>query len=316
MPWKLLPPALDLEAASISFAVPPRTPLRRVGVATVTTSDAAGATAVRLTLGPAVLRLLFEPHVVVDLPAPLGDMGLAGIDLDLRTGALSPALWHRPGLGIPLGKDVCAKEARAWMRDLVTSTAMAIHPYDPAEDADLVEALRQVLENLRAAAREVVPLARDVTVTARLSVRESIAVDAGPGGLRIPAGAELSLEIDLEGGPYAVEAAPRLARAVVSCSRVVLRKDGADQAEVRRFVLLRGGELRVEDVHPLGATGQLAGVEGLVRLLGALGARGPLGLDRAHLEPSAVLSLVREEIERALQPALIQWIRDSAGAAP
>jgi hypothetical protein len=312
MPWLFLPPAIELESASLSFSLPARTRLRRASVATVSTA-AGGPTTLRLTLGPALLRLVFEPHLVIDLPPPLGDLGLQGVEYDLRTGAIAPSIFHE-GLGLHVGKDSAIDEARAWMRDLVTSTALAVPPYDPTADPDLVPAVRQVLMNLEASAAIAQEAIRDTRVSAQLSIREELAGEAGPGGFRIPAGAAVTVRAELEGGPRQVEIAPRVARITVECASVVLRQGGADQAEVRRFTLRRGGALDVEHVRPLGDAGGIAGVEGLIRLLGALGSSGGLGLDPARLDPAAVEGVVKEEIERALRPALVRWVEDNAGA--
>ena len=94
----------------------------------------------------------------------------------------------------------------------------------------------------------------------------------------------------------------------------MLRTGGADQAEVGQFVLRPGGALQVEQVRALGDNGAVAGIESLVLLLGALGTAGVSGLDPAHLGAGAAEGLVKEEIERAIRPALLQWVQDNAGA--
>jgi len=315
MPWHFLPPALDLESATLSFNLPARAVLRRASIASVRTSDKAGATALRLTLGPTLLSLVFEPHLIIDLPPPLGDMGLRGVDLDLRTGAITPGLWRMPGVGLSVGLEQATEQARAWMRDLVTSTPMAMAPYDPTTDRDLVLSVQQVLANLQGGdGGASASLARDVSLAAQVAVREPLAAEAGPGGIRIPAGATVKLRAELAGTPAEVQASPKLSKLVVECTSAILRKDGADQAEVGRFILRPGGVLTVEEVRPLGAAGQLAGVESLVRLFGALSSQGPQGLDPAKLKPNAVEGFVKQEIEAALRPALLQWVRDNADA--
>lgn len=316
MSWQFLPPALDLEAASFSFNLPARTVLRRQSVASVSTSDKAAATTLRLTLGPTLIRLVFEPHLVLDLPPPLGDMGLQSIERDLRTGAITPNLWNLPGLGLHVGRDQALEQARAWMRDLLTTTPMAIAPYDPTADRELAIAVQQVLANLQADSPALARLARDVSLSAKLVVREPLAADAGPGGFRVPAGATISLRADLAGSPAEVQSAPRIVQVVVECSSAVLRKDGADQAEVGRFILRPGGALTVEQVRPLGEAGQVAGLESLVRLIGALSSHGSGALDPAHLEPAAVEALAKQEIEAALRPALLEIVAQNAGATP
>jgi hypothetical protein len=312
MPWRFSAPALDLESASLSFSLPARTRLRRAGLATVWTA-AGGATTLRLTLSQALLRLAFEPHLVIDLPPPLGDMGLYGVEYDFRTGTITPNLWHQ-GIGLHVGKDQAIKEAQAWMRDLVTSTSMALPPYDPAADPDLVPTLRQVLANLEGSAAISAEVARDTCLSAQLSLPAELAGDAGPGGFRIPAGAVLKVRAEFSGTPRQVEVAPKVARLDIECTSVVLRRDGADQAGVQRFTLRPGGALDVEQVQPLGVAETAAGLESLVRLLGTLGTTGTLGLDPARLDASAVKGMVKQEIERALRPALVQWVHDNAGA--
>ncbi|WP_437335291.1 hypothetical protein [Sorangium sp. So ce394] len=306
MAWRFLPPWLDLELVSISFDLPARTVLKRTGIAALATSS---ATALRLTLAPTLLRVAFEPYLVIDLPPPLGDMGLQQVEYDLRTGAMTPNVFYTGGL-VRVGKDSAEDEARAFMRGLVTSTPMAIPPYDPTSDPDLVVTVRQVLLNLESDGGG--PAVRGARVSARLTLREALAGAVGSDGFRIPAGATIAASVDVEGTRQEIETAPRVQRIEVDCSSAVLLKRGVEQADLRRFVVSRGGEIAVERVEPLGAAGQAAGVESLVRLFGALAAGGGVAFDPKHLGPSAVEGLVKEEIARALRPALVDWVRQNA----
>ncbi|WP_437998697.1 hypothetical protein WMF26_00570 [Sorangium sp. So ce185] len=306
MAWRFLPPWLDLELVSISFDLPARTVLKRTGIAALATSS---ATALRLTLAPTLLRVAFEPYLVIDLPPPLGDMGLQQVEYDLRTGAMTPNVFYTGGL-VRVGKDSAEDEARAFMRGLVTSTPMAIPPYDPTSDPDLVVTVRQVLLNLESDGGG--PAVRGARVSARLTLREALAGAVGSDGFRIPAGATIAASVDVEGTRQEIETAPRVQRIEVDCSSAVLLKRGVEQADLRRFVVSRGGEIAVERVEPLGAAGQAAGVESLVRLFSALAAGGGVAFDPKHLGPSAVEGLVKEEIARALRPALVDWVRQNA----
>ncbi|WP_437938060.1 hypothetical protein [Sorangium sp. So ce341] len=306
MAWRFLPPWLDLESVSISFDLPARTVLKRTGIAALATSS---ATALRLTLAPTLLRVAFEPYLVIDLPPPLGDMGLQQVEYDFRTGAMTPNVFYTGGL-VRVGKDSAEDEARAFMRGLVTSTPMAIPPYDPTSDPDLVVTVRQVLLNLESDGGG--PAVRGARVSARLTLREALAGAVGSDGFRIPAGATIAASVDVEGTRQEIETAPRVQRIEVDCSSAVLLKRGVEQADLRRFVVSRGGEIAVERVEPLGAAGQAAGVESLVRLFSALAAGGGVAFDPKHLGPSAVEGLVKEEIARALRPALVDWVRQNA----
>ncbi|WP_438007332.1 hypothetical protein WME89_00535 [Sorangium sp. So ce321] len=306
MAWRFLPSWLDLESISISFDLPARTVLKRAGVASLATSS---ATALRLTLAPSLLRVAFEPYLVIDLPPPLGDMGLQQVEYDFRSGAMSPNVFYTKGI-VRVGKESAEDEARAFMRGLVTSTPMAIPPYDPTSDPDLVLTVRQVLSNLESGSGGTAP--RGARLSARVTLREELAGAVGRDGFRIPAGATIAASVDVEGTREELETAPRVQRIEVDCSSAVLRKNGADQADLRRFVLKRGGDIAVERVEPLGAAGQAAGVESLVRLFGALTAGGGVALDPKHLGPSAVEGLVKEEIARALRPVLVDWVQQNA----
>ncbi|AGP33116.1 hypothetical protein [Sorangium cellulosum] len=306
MAWRFLPPWLDLESVSISFDLPARTVLKRTGIAALATSS---ATALRLTLAPTLLRVAFEPYLVIDLPPPLGDMGLQQVEYDFRTGAMTPNVFYTGG-PVRVGKDSAEDEARAFMRGLVTSTPMAIPPYDPTSDPDLVVTVRQVLLNLESDGGG--PAVRGARVSARLTLREALAGAVGSDGFRIPAGATIAASVDVEGTRQEIETAPRVQRIEVDCSSAVLLKRGVEQADLRRFVVSRGGEIAVERVEPLGAAGQAAGVESLVRLFSALAAGGGVAFDPKHLGPSAVEGLVKEEIARALRPALVDWVRQNA----
>ncbi|WP_437953364.1 hypothetical protein WME98_23835 [Sorangium sp. So ce296] len=306
MAWRFLPPWLDLESVSISFDLPARTVLKRTGIAALATSS---ATALRLTLAPTLVRVAFEPYLVIDLPPPLGDMGLQQVEYDFRTGVMTPNVFYTGGL-VRVGKDSAEDEARAFMRGLVTSTPMAIPPYDPTSDPDLVVTVRQVLLNLESDGGG--PAVRGARVSARLTLREALAGAVGSDGFRIPAGATIAASVDVEGTRQEIETAPRVQRIEVDCSSAVLLKRGVEQADLRRFVVSRGGEIAVERVEPLGAAGQAAGVESLVRLFSALAAGGGVAFDPKHLGPSAVEGLVKEEIARALRPALVDWVRQNA----
>ncbi|WP_437530887.1 hypothetical protein WME79_00510 [Sorangium sp. So ce726] len=305
MAWCFLPSWIDLESVSISFDLPARTVLKRTGVAALATSS---ATALRLTLAPALLRIAFEPYLVINLPPPLGDMGLQQIEYDFRSGAMAPNVFYTGGL-IRVGKGSAEDEARAFMRGLVTSTPMAMPPYDPTRDPDLVVTVRQVLSNLESGASTAV---RGARLSARLTLRQEIAGGVGSDGFRIPTGATIAASVDIEGTRQEIETAPRVQRIEVDCSSAVLLKGGVDQADVRRFVVKRGGEIAVERVEPLGAARQAAGAESLVRLFGALVAGGGVALDPQRLGPSVVEGLVKEEIARALRPALVEWVRQNA----
>ncbi|WP_437876746.1 hypothetical protein [Sorangium sp. So ce513] len=306
MAWCFLPSWIDLESVSISFELPARTVLKRAGVATLATSS---ATALRLTLAPALLRVAFDPYLVIDLPPPLGDMGLQQVEYDFRSGAMAPNVFYTGGL-VRMGKESAEDEARAFMRELVTSTPMAIPPYDPTSDRDLVLTVRQVLSNLESGSGG--PPVRGARVSARVTLREEIAGAVGPDGFRIPAGATIDASVDVEGTREEIETAPRVRRIEVDCSSAVLRKNGADQADLRRFVVMRGGDIVVERAEPLGAAGQAAGVESLVRLFGALAAGGGVALDAQRLGPSVVEGMVKEEIARALRPVLVEWVQQNA----
>jgi hypothetical protein len=305
MAWSFLPSWIDLESVSISVDLPARTILKRTGVAALATSS---VTALRLTLAPALLRISFEPYLVIDLPPPLGDMGLQQIEYDFRSGAMAPNVFYTGGL-VRVGKGSAEDEARAFMRGLVTSTPMAIPPYDPTSDPDLVVTARQVLRNLESDGGGVV--VRGARVSARLTLRQELAGGVGSDGFRIPAGATIAASVDVEGTREQIETSPRVQRIEVDCSSAVLHKRGVDQADVRRFVVKRGGEIAVERVEPLGSAGQAAGVESLVRLFGALVAGGGVALDPQRLGPSAVEGLVKEEIARALRPALVEWVQQN-----
>ncbi|WP_437676726.1 hypothetical protein [Sorangium sp. So ce131] len=313
MAWRFLPTWIDLESVSIALHLPARTTLKRTGVATLSTSEKSASTALRLTLAPTLLRVAFDPYLVIDLPPPLGDMGLQQVEYDFRSGAMTTNVFYTGGL-VRVGKGSAEDEARAFLRGLVTSTPIAIPPYDPTGDTDLVLTVRQVLANLEGegAGGAVV---RGATVAARLKLLGELVAAVGPDGVRIPAGATIEARVDLEGSQAELETAPRVQRIQLDCSSAVLRKAGVDQADVRRFVFRRGGDIAVEDVHPLGSLGKAAGAESIVRLFAALTTGGgAAALDPRRLQPTVVEGLVKEEIARALRPALLDWVRQNATA--
>ena len=194
MAWQFLPPSLDLEEASLSLGLPWKTTLQKSGVSSVVTGDAAETTILKLTLGPAVFQIDFTPSLVIKLPTPLKDLGLGGIAYDLRSGAITPRLWHEDGIGLPIGRGSADEQVSAFMRELVTGTSLAIPPYDPAADPELISSVQQVLANLAGDGGGSV--VRDVSRSARLAELEEIASDVGVGGFRIPAGSKITITVE------------------------------------------------------------------------------------------------------------------------
>ncbi|HLM74799.1 MAG TPA: hypothetical protein VK459_18955 [Polyangiaceae bacterium] len=313
MAWQFLPPFIDLEAAILSLGLPRSTPLRKVGVADVVTSDKTDITVLKLTLGKGGFQVDFTPSLVIKLPPPLVDMGLGGVHYDFQTGAMTPRVWHESEVGIPVGKDSAIDGARGFMRGLVTGTPLAIPPYDPSADQDLILTVQQILQNLDGGGSSGGSIVLSISLSARLVILKEIAAELESGGFRIPAGATIKIDVDLAGAPADVKASPRIKRAEVDCSSLVLRQGGADLVELGRVLLLPGGVLEVNEVRPLGAVGKVAAVESLVRLFGELDRGGSINAE--PLQPRVVEGLVKKELEDAIRPALLQWVRDNAAIA-
>jgi len=313
MAWQFLPPFIDLEAAILSLGLPRSTPLRKVGVADVVTSDKTDITVLKLTLGKGGFQVDFTPSLVIKLPPPLVDMGLGGVHYDFQTGAMTPRVWHESEVGIPVGKDSAIDGARGFMRGLVTGTPLAIPPYDPSADQDLILTVQQILQNLDGGGSSGGSIVLSISLSARLVILKEIAAELESGGFRIPAGATIKIDVDLAGTPADVKASPRIKRAEVDCSSLVLRQGGADLVELGRVLLLPGGVLEVNEVRPLGAVGKVAAVESLVRLFGELDRGGSINAE--PLQPRVVEGLVKKELEDAIRPALLQWVRDNAAIA-
>jgi hypothetical protein len=313
MAWQFLPPFIDLEAAILSLGLPRSTHLRKVGVADVVTSDKTDITVLKLTLGKGGFQVDFTPSLVIKLPPPLVDMGLGGVHYDFQTGAMTPRVWHESEIGIPVGKDSAIDGARGFMRGLVTGTPLAIPPYDPSADQDLILTVQQILQNLDGGGSSGGSIVRSISLSARLVILKEIAAELESGGFRIPAGATIKIDVDLAGTPADVKVSPRIKRAEVDCSSLVLRQGGADLVELGRVLLLPGGVLEVNEVRPLGAVAKVAAVESLVRLFGELDGKG--SIDAEPLRPRVVEGLVKKELEDAIRPALLQWVRENAAIA-
>lgn len=315
MAWQFLPPSIDLEAASLSLGLPKCTKLRKVGIADVATGDKTDITVLKLTLGRSSFQVDFRPSLLIKVPPPLVDMGLGGVEYNFQTGGMVPRVWHESEVGVPVGKGTAYEGACSFMRDLVTGTGFAIPPYDPAADPDLILAVQQIISNLDGGG-EGGSIVRSVSMAARFAILEEIAADLDSGGFRIPAGAKIHIEVDFAGTPEEVKTAPRIKRAEVHCTSLVLRQGGADQVELGRVLLLPGGILEVNEVRPLGAIGKAAAVESLLRLFGEIDKKGgDAVLDPRPLESRTVDGLVKKEIEDAIRPALFQWVKDNAGIA-
>lgn len=303
-----LPAALDLSSASISFSIPGDRRLMSVSLARISTSAERHDTTVRFTLSEALLRIVFEPALVIHLPPPLSDLAFQGVTYELTTGAITSQIWHLNDVALHLGRDAATKAARDWMRDLITSTPLAIPPYSPSADAEILSTIQGIFGNLQGSGAEPLPVKlseiREVAGTVRISFTEEILFETDGSGVRIAAGADATLVVEFSGSLTEIQGAPRIRVATLESSSVVLRKDGVDQAAVKRFVLRPGGAVTVEDVTALGDAGAAAGAESLIRLLGVL-STGSATPDRlADIQPDVVLGIVKREIEAALGPAV------------
>jgi hypothetical protein len=313
MAWQFLPPSIDLETATLSLGLPKNTNLRKVGVADVVTGDKTDITVLKLTLARSGFQVDFTPSLVIKLPPPLVDMGLGGVHYDFQTGAMTPRVWHESELGIPVGKDSAIDGAKGFMRGLVTGTPAAIPPYDPAADQDVILTVQQILANLDGGGSSGGSVVQSISVSACLVILKEIAAELESGGFRIPAGAKIKVQVDLAGAPADVKTSPRIKKAEVDCSSLVLRQGGADLVELGRVLLLPGGILEVNEVRPLGAVGKVAAVESLVRLFGELD-KGK-SVDAEPLQPRLVEGLVKKELEDAIRPAFLQWVKENAAIA-
>ena len=313
MAWQFLPPSIDLETATLSLGLPKNTNLRKVGVADVVTGDKTDITVLKLTLARSGFQVDFTPSLVIKLPPPLVDMGLGGVHYDFQTGAMTPRVWHESELGIPVGKDSAIDGAKGFMRGLVTGTPAAIPPYDPGADQDVILTVQQILANLDGGGSSGGSVVQSISVSASLVILKEIAAELESGGFRIPAGAKIKIQVDLAGAPADVKTSPRIKKAEVDCSSLVLRQGGADLVELGRVLLLPGGILEVNEVRPLGAVGKAAAVESLVRLFGELDKGKPV--DAEPLQPRLVEGLVKKELEDAIRPAFLQWVKENAAIA-
>jgi hypothetical protein len=314
MAWQFLPPFIDLVAASLSLGLPKRTPLRKVGIADVVTGDKTDITVLKVTLGRSAFEVDFKPSLVIELPRPLVDMGFGGVRYDLSTGAMEPRVWHESEIGIPVGKDSAFEGACGFMRGLVTGTPLAIPPYDPSADPELILTVQHILQNLDGGGSGGGSIVQSISLSARVAILKEIAAELETGGFRIPAGATIDIEVDLANTPADVKTSPRIRRAEVNCSSLVLRKEGADLVELGRVLLLPGGILEVNEVRPLGAVSKVAAVESLVRLFGELDKKGS-SIDPEPLEARTVDGLVKKQIEDAIRPAFLQWVKENAAIA-
>lgn len=313
MAWQFLPPFIDLEVATLSLGLPKLTNLRKVGVADVVTGDKTDITILKLMLARSGFQVDFTPSLVIKVPPPLVDMGLGGVHYEFQTGAMKSRVWHESEVGIPVGKGSAVEGAHGFMRGLVTGTPLAIPPYDPSADQDLILTVLQILENLDGGGSSGGSIVQSISISARILILNEIASELESGGFRIPAGAKIDIQVDLAGSPADVKASPKIKRAEVDCSSLVLRQGGADLVELGRVLLLPGGILEVNEVRPLGAVGKAAAVEALVRLFGELDKDG--SIEPGKIQPRLVEGLVKKEIEDAIRPAFLQWVRENAAIA-
>ena len=242
--------------------------------------------------------------------------------IELATGAINAGLFYSGSPGLRAGIGQAEEAARAWMRNLVTSTPLARPPYDPVSDPELMGTLRDLFANLQSGGAgtegpSIEPSEiSGIAASVRLSFPEGITQETAAGGVRMAAGAEVAAAIELAGSLADLRAAPRIGMVTIESSSVILMKDGAEQAAVKRFVLRPGGELAVEQVTALGEAGAVAGVESLIRLVGVL-STGRLGVaTAADLESGGVEALAKTEVAAALSPAVRELLVAHRGALP
>lgn len=306
MPWNFLPPNLDLLSACISLGLPKKTMLRKLSVAEVCTGDRTDTTWLKLTLTKTSFAVDFLPSLDIVLPGPLADMGLGGAAYNLNTGDIKPRVWRESKIGIPVGMDTAVQGAKSFLRDLVTSTPMAIPPYNPTNDPDLILTIQQILSNLEGDGGS--SIVHNIRFSAKLQTLADIVQETPEGGVRINKNTEIYLEVEVLGTPAQVRAAPIIGSALIECPGLVLRQKGQDIASIGKLKLSPGAVIEVSEVKPLGALGTVAAVESLVRLFGVLTDKNPNLMDPSALEPSLIKLGVQREIERALHKTLKDWV--------
>lgn len=306
MPWHFLPQNLELDSACIALGLPKNTKLRTLSVAELKTGGRADTTWLKLTLTKTTFSIDFVPSLDIKLPGPLADMGLGGATYNLQTGEIKARVWRESPIGIPVGMDTAVQGAKAFLRDLLSSTPMAMPPYDPSTDPELILSIEQILSNLEGGGGA--SIVRDISFSAQLHTLEEILQESSEGGVRIAKGAELYLQVDVLGSPAEVRACPKIGRARVECSSIMLRQKGQDLASIGKILLSPRAEVEVSDVKPVGALGTVAAVESLIRLFGELSKQNPSLMDPDALEPSIIKLGVQREIQKALSQTLIDWV--------
>jgi len=320
-----VPGELQLNDASVSFTLPGRSKLTG-GWNPLTTTD---PTQVHLTVSDAGLSISFWPALLVDAVYPLSNVAWRGLRWDFRTGAVGNIDVENTQIGLPIAS-VVRGEIDAFIQKLLTGTPLARAGYQPLQDRNLGATLKSLQARFATSGGaggdpgEVGPKdIRNVSAAASFTTRKEIRQGTPEGALSLPAGAGLSVRVDLAGtgAELAKGGMPGIHRVHVQSDGIELQKDGAPVAKLTGLSVLPGGVVDVTSFQPLGSVAKAAdtesGLRGLValfQLAAAMKGQNTGGL--VDLEPGVVNGLAEKEIEGALTKALQQLILDHADAVP
>lgn len=320
-----VPGELQLDSTSVSFMLPGQSKLTG-GWNPLTTTD---PTQVNLSVSATGLSISFWPALLVDAVYPLSNVAWRSLRWDFRTGAVGGIDVANTQIGVPIAS-VVRGEIDAFIQKLLTGTPLSKAGYQPFQDKDLGGTLKALQSRFATSGSaggdpgEVGPKdINHVSASASFTTKKAISQGTPQGALSIPAGAGLSVRVDLAGtgAELAKGGLPGINGVHIQSDGIVLQKDGAPVAKLMGLSILPGGIVDVTSFQPLGSVAKAAdtesGLRGLIALFQVAAAlKGQNTGQMVDLDPGVVNGLAEKEIEGALTKALQQIILDHADAVP
>lgn len=322
-----VPSQLELTRAGLHFALPAHAALTDDWNQVQTTAR----TGVWISCTSQALSVQFSPALEVDAQWPLSNVDIDGFSWDFTKGAVGSVHLRNTQIGIPIDGSVRSSVTQ-FVEGLLRGTPAGRAGYDPAADRDLagtLGALRARLDRGGGTARSSSGVSAaqisGVGLSAEAKLRTELRAGSGDNGVRLPAGATVSLGVALAGNGESIGrgGVPNVDRLDLSSSDLVLESGGKPIARLRSLTVRRGGVVDVTDFEPLGKLAEVGAGESLLRLFGALVAMRASDAGTAQaiaqgadLRPGLVNGMAERQMEEALTTAVQGLVREHWNVIP
>jgi hypothetical protein len=321
-----MPSLLELQELGVNFRLPPGVNLTE-GWNPLTTGE--GST-VYVRLSARGLDVSLSPPLIVDAQWPMSNVEIRGFSYDFASGSVSHVSVANTQT-FAIGSEGFVEDAiREYVGKLVAGTPLAARGYNPLTDPDVRGTMEALQANAGAGGSSSGPAPLglsdlgQITPTATISLKEEIVQGTSEGGVRIPAGTQVTLYAGLAGTAQDLATGGLGAIEYISLSSpgIELRSGDSPVALLQELKLSHGGGVDVQRFQPLGKLKDAATVESGLRALvtllqiGAAQRGSYSGPISTNIDPEVVEGVAEGQLEKALGAAIRGVIDQHHDAIP